>query len=88
MEHVPDEREFREVAPAARDIFSYVTTNPELAKLALAFEYGLVDVASHRAVAKFACRHCDACDHAVVWVSALTQLDGSWVLSHAIGSMK
>ena len=37
MEHVSDEREFRELAPAAAQIFSYVSANPQVAKLALGF---------------------------------------------------
>ncbi|HWI81389.1 hypothetical protein [Ramlibacter sp.] len=87
MDHVSDERKFREVAPSAPHIFSYVNANPALAGLGLHFEYGLVDPASARAVVKFSCQHCASCEHAVVWVSAITQLDGSWVLTHAIGSL-
>lgn len=88
MEHVLRRDDFWEAAPAAPQIFSYVASEPVLRQLSLEFEYGLVDRSSSRAVAKFSCADCASCHSAVVWVSALTQLDGTWILTHAIGSME
>lgn len=84
MEHLRDKHEFSEAASAAPHIFSYVARTPVLATLPLEFEYGLIDRTSGRAVAKFSCA--TGTGHAVFWVSAITQLDGSWRLNHTVGS--
>lgn len=87
MEHVSDKQQFCVVAPAAQSIFSYVAGAPALRKMKLEFEYAMIDEPSGRAVAKFSCVNCTDCMQAVVWVSALTQLDGSWSITHSIGSI-
>ena len=88
MEHVARKDDFWEAAPAAPQIFAYVRREPALRTLHLEFEYGLVDRSSSRAVAKFCCINCASCQSGVVWVSALTRLDGTWALTHAVGSME
>jgi len=88
MRHVSDRQSFWDVAPAAPNIFSYVQAHPQLRTFTLEFEYAMVDEASARAVVKFTCDNCPECQEAVVWVSALTQLDGSWAISHHIGSIR
>lgn len=88
MEHVLRKDDFWEAAPAASQIFSYILKEPTLRQLSLEFEYGLVDRSSSRAVAKFSCANCASCQSGVVWVSALTRLDGTWALTHAVGSME
>jgi len=84
MEHVRTEDRFWDVAPAAERIFGHVKNHPELSPLPLEFDYGLIDAPSARAVAKFfgssPCRDC----HAVVWVTAATQMDGSWRVTHSL----
>lgn len=87
MEHVAHLERFSSLASAAPSIFSYVKTSPVLRRHKLDFEYGMVDQQSARAIAKFTCRGCAVCRNAVVWVTAMTQLNGSWVISHCIGSM-
>lgn len=88
MEHVSDKDRFWELAPAAATIFSYIKADPGLRKRRLEFEYAMVDQPSSRAVAKFACINCADCQHASIWVSAITQLDGNWVISHSVSSME
>lgn len=87
MEHVSDKQRFWDLAPSAPAIFSYVQSTPGLRDHRLEFEYAMIDEPSSRAVAKFNCLSCTRCRQAVVWVSAITQLDGSWVITHSIGSM-
>lgn len=85
MEHVPSKDRFWDVAPAAERIFGHVQSHPELSAMRLDFDYGLVDAPSSRAVAKFSCpaASCQPCQ-AVVWVTAATQMDGSWRISHSL----
>lgn len=81
MEHIATRDQFWDLAPAAERIFGHVTRDPQLSGLALAFDYGLIDGPSSRAVAKFSCA-CSA--RAVVWVTAATQLDGTWRITHSV----
>ena len=81
MEHVPSKDQFWNLAPAAERIFGHVERHPELKRMELDFDYGLIDAPSSRAVAKFSCA---SAAHAVVWVTAATQLDGSWEISHSL----
>jgi len=84
MEHVLNKDRFWDVAPAAERIFGHVKSHPELSEMALAFDYALVDAPSSRAVAKFSCSSlCRTC-HANVWVTAATQMDGSWQVTHLL----
>lgn len=83
MEHVPSKDQFWSVAPAADRIFVHVKNDPTLSDLALDFDYGLVDSPSNRAVAKFSGAAPGAA-HAVVWVTAATQMDGNWVVTHSL----
>jgi hypothetical protein len=87
MEHVAQQEAFWEVAPSAAQIFAYIATAPQLAGHPLEFDYGLIDRASNRAVAKFRCLNCATCRDGTVWVSALTRLDGTWVVTHTLGAM-
>ncbi len=82
MEHVPSKDRFWDVAPAADRIFGHVERHPELSEMPLAFDYGLVDAPSSRAVAKFSCSTHPG--PAVVWVTAATQMDGSWRVTHSL----
>ena len=84
MEHVSDKDRFWEFAAAAPNIFSYIKADPELRSYRLEFEYGMVDQASSRAVAKFTCATCPECPQVTVWVSAMTQLDGNWAINHSV----
>ncbi|HWI82683.1 hypothetical protein [Ramlibacter sp.] len=84
MEHVATKDRFWDLAPAADKIFCHVQRHPQLSTLGLDFDYGLVDAPSARAVAKFSCTSCGAATHAVVWVTAATQLDGSWQITHSL----
>lgn len=84
MEHVPSQDQFIEVAPAAASIFSYIRINPALRRYRLDFEYAMVDRPSSRAVVKFACVNCPECQKANIWISAMTQADGTWSLTHTI----
>ena len=85
MEYVADVERFMNVAPAASSIFSYMKSDPDLRDISLSFVYGMIDGQSHRAVVKTSCRCCASnCPPAVVWISALTRLDGSWETSHSI----
>lgn len=88
MEHVAHLERFSSLALAAPSIFAYIKAHLLLRRHALEFEYGMVDQHSARAVAKFSCRGCTVCHKSVVWVTAITQLDGSWVIRHSIGSME
>lgn len=81
MEHVPSKDQFWNLAPAAERIFGHVERDPELSCMELDFDYGLIDSPSSRAVAKFSCAHAA---HATVWVTAATQLDGSWQITHSL----
>jgi hypothetical protein len=81
MEHVSTMDQFCDLAPAAERIFGHVQGHPDLSTMALAFDYGLIDGPSSRAVAKFSCRHAA---HAVVWVTAATRLDGTWQITHSL----
>lgn len=81
MEHVADKEQFWDLAPAAERIFGHVHGDPELSSLALDFSYGLIDGPSSRAVVKFSS---NSSAHAVVWVTAATQLDGSWQITHSL----
>jgi hypothetical protein len=81
MEHVANRDQFWDLAPAAERIFGHVQRHPELSSMELDFNYGLVDGPSARAVAKFSS---SSSAHAVVWVTAATQLDGSWRISHSL----
>lgn len=84
MEHVPSKNRFWDVAPAAERIFGHVKSHPELSAMSLDFDYGLVDAPSSRAVAKFSCAStCKPCQ-AIVWVTAATQMDGSWQITHSL----
>lgn len=84
MEHVPSKDRFWDVAPAAERIFGHVKSHPELSAMSLGFDYGMVDAPSSRAVAKFSCAStCKPCQ-AIVWVTAATQMDGSWQISHSL----
>jgi hypothetical protein len=85
MEHVWDKHHFCELARSAPQIFAYLKAHPVLRELRLQFEYGLVDRASDRGLAKFS--RGDACGSpfAAVWVSAVAALDGGWVVTHAVG---
>jgi len=87
MEHVWDKHHFCELARAAPQIFGYLKAHPVLRELRLQFEYGLVDKAGHRGVAKFSRGDGRGSPFAAVWVSAATAVDGSWVVTHAIGGM-
>lgn len=87
MEHVSNLNSFSERAPGAPSILSYVKTQAALRRHALEFEYGMLDSQSARAVAKFSCVNCPTCRKATVWVSARTQLDGTWQVSHSVGSI-
>jgi hypothetical protein len=87
MQHLPDRKSFTALAPAASLVFSYADSLGELEHFPLEFEYAMIDQASARAVAKFACTNCVSCRQATVWVSALTQMDGTWAISHTIGSI-
>lgn len=87
MEHVANRDHFSDVAEAAPSIFSYVSAHPLLGRQGLEFEYGMVDQQSTRAVAKFSCVSCPGYQKSVIWVTAATQLDGSWVVSHSVGWM-
>jgi Mrp family chromosome partitioning ATPase len=82
MEHVPSKDRFWTVAPAADRIFVHVRNDPDLSDIELDFDYGLVDSPSSRAVAKFS--GASRSGHAVVWVTAATQLDGNWVVTHSL----
>jgi len=85
MEHVPSKNRFWDVAPAAERIFGHVKSHPELSAMTLDFDYGLVDAPSRRAVAKFSCSAtCKQCQEAIVWVTAATQMDGSWQITHSL----
>ena len=84
MEHVSNVERFMELAPAAGSIFSYMRSNPGLRRIMLDFEYGMIDRPSQRAVVKASCARAANCNPAVVWISALTELDGSWAISHSI----
>ena len=86
MEHVGNRQHFCEAAPSADRIFAYVANNAALRGLSLEFEYGMIERASSRAVAKFSCQNCATCSHTVVWVTATSQLDGRWLLTHAIST--
>jgi hypothetical protein len=88
MEHVAQLEAFWEAAPSAGQIFAYVAAAPQLAGHTLEFDYGLVDRASSRAVAKFRCLNCPTCRDGTVWVSALTRLDGTWAVQHTVGSIE
>jgi hypothetical protein len=81
MEHIPTQDQFWDLAPAAERIFGHVERDPGLSTMALAFDYGMIDGPSSRAVAKFSCRRVD---HAVVWVTATTRLDGTWQITHSL----
>jgi hypothetical protein len=81
MEHIPTQDQFWDLAPAAERIFGHVERDPRLSGMELAFDYGLIDGPSSRAVAKFSCHHVQ---HAVVWVTATTQLDGTWQITHSL----
>jgi len=81
MEHVGNKDRFWDVAPAAERIFGHVRRDPALSGMGLDFDYGLVDAPSSRAVAKFSC---PCSGHPVVWVTAATQLDGSWEVTHSL----
>ena len=85
MNTVSNKELFWERAPAAPSIFAYTMSHPALAKLALEFEYGMIDEPSDRAVVKFSWPNCPMCKHVVVWVSALTRMDGTWNLTHSFG---
>lgn len=81
MEHVPSKDQFWNLAPAAERIFGHVERDPELRSMELDFDYGLIDAPSSRAVAKFSAANAA---HATVWVTAATQLDGSWCITHSL----
>lgn len=84
MEHVASKNQFWDVAPAAERIFVHVKSHPELSAMTLDFDYGLVDAPSSRAVVKFSCSStCKPCQ-AIVWVTAATQMDGSWQVTHSL----
>lgn len=82
MEHVATQDRFWNLAPAADRIFSYVQSDPTLCTMPFDFDYGLVDAPSSRAVAKFSCA--GRSGPAVVWVTAATQINGSWLMSHSL----
>jgi hypothetical protein len=84
MEHVATKDRFWNVAPAADRIFVHVRNHPALSDMELDFDYGLVDAPSSRAVAKFSSPSPHGAGHAVVWVTAATQLDGNWVVTHSL----
>ena len=84
MEHVASQNQFWDVAPAADRIFVHIRSDPALSELPLDFDYALVDAPSSRAVAKFSCGSTRGCAPAVVWVTAATQSDGDWVISHCL----
>jgi hypothetical protein len=52
--------------------------------MAFDFDYAMVDAPSSRAVAKFSCAAVRGSAPAVVWVTAATQPDGNWVISHSL----
>ena len=84
MEHVSSRERFIELAPASSNVFTYMRSNPSLRGMPLEFVYAMIDKSSHRAVVKTSC-HCAPgnCPPCVVWISALTNLDGSWAISHS-----
>ena len=84
MEHVPTVDKFWSVAPAADRIFVHVRNHPALSEMELDFDYGLVDGPSSRAVAKFSAATPHGSGHAIVWVTAATQPDGNWVITHSL----
>lgn len=86
MEHVWDKHHFCELARSAPHIFSYLKSHPALRGLQLEFEYGLIDRGSNRGVVKFSHRGGRGSPFAAIWVSAATQLDGTWIVSHALGA--
>lgn len=84
MEHVATRDRFWNLAPAADRIFNYVQNDPSLRGMPFDFDYGLVDGPSSRAVAKFSCAGSTGSRPAVVWVTAATQANGSWLMSHSL----
>jgi hypothetical protein len=85
MEHISTRDRFVELAPAASNIFSYMRSNLSLHRMPLEFVYAMIDKPSHRAVVKTSC-NCGPgnCPPSVVWISALTDLDGGWAISHSV----
>ena len=80
MEIVSSQERFRILSPAAEEIFSYVSDDPELTKAQWVFRAAIVE--RDEAQAKFT-KIGDLLAAEVLWISAKSDKAGVWFLSHS-----